>query len=510
MFSTLSNVVNLYNQKFGHLNKGNAEITFSRQDIAGIHSFNTKNSPGLKANEPNESVAHTTAGLPDLAGSNNKLEEVVATGYGMERKRSMAGAVTYMRGKELEAAQTVEQALQGRVAGLLVAQNSAMPGAASSIIIRGLSSLNGNRQPLFVLDGIRVSGNINDLISLNNIRDITVLRGVQASALYGPDASNGAIKINSKTALNYSNYNYYRSYRLRDMEDLPYMLEIKGADSLGMMELYHRLQQVHAGNSAFYFDMAQHFYQKGLKSEASEILMEAAECTKGKLQGLLAVAYVLESWNMFDKAIVVYEQLVRYNTANMGLRRDLAWVYYQAGDYQRAVDLFYESIAWEEAGTGSLSEKVNMLYEMNRVIALHRNSIDFLKIPAALVKELPSGLRIVLNSNNNNMGTMKVMEPGGLIAPGNKATSILYSNNHWYNANNITVYQTSEPKAGKYKVSINYYGYYETGNIPSFIRIKTFKNFGKKNQSIEIENVVMDNQYGEIEIGTVRYEEEEK
>jgi hypothetical protein len=73
------------------------------------------------------------------------------------------------------------------------------------------------------------------------------------------------------------------------------------------------------------------------------------------------------------------------------------------------------------------------------------------------------------------------------------------------------VYQQTHATNGKYKLSINYYGsYYGGANIPCVARIKIFKNFGKPNQSIEIENVILDNQYGDIEIGTVTFGEIKK
>ena len=76
---------------------------------------------------------------------------------------------------------------------------------------------------------------------------------------------------------------------------------------------------------------------------------------------------------------------------------------------------------------------------------------------------------------------------------------------YWYYGNPFE-YQIKNAPEGKYRISVNYYDYYSsTGNIPSVIRIMKFKNFGKENQSIEVENVMMDNQYGEIEIAELKW-----
>ena len=76
---------------------------------------------------------------------------------------------------------------------------------------------------------------------------------------------------------------------------------------------------------------------------------------------------------------------------------------------------------------------------------------------------------------------------------------------YWYNSNPFE-YQIKNAPQGKYKVKINFYDYYSyPGRIPSIIRVRTFKNFGKADQTISIENVVMDNQYGDIEIAEIKW-----
>ena len=136
-----------------------------------------------------------------------KMEDVVVIGYGKSKRKDVTGAISSITGEELRKIQpvTFDQALQGKVPGVVVQQVSGQPGGAVSIQIRGLSSFN-NTQPLYVIDGIIVggaantSGGSNPLASINpsEIESIDVLKDASATAIYGSQATNGVIIITTK------------------------------------------------------------------------------------------------------------------------------------------------------------------------------------------------------------------------------------------------------------------------------------------------------------------------
>ena len=101
--------------------------------------------------------------------------------------------------------------MQGRIAGVQVTQNSGAPGGGISVQIRGINSFNGN-EPLYVIDGIPVSGNTSSntsvLASINpsDITSIEVLKDASATAIYGSKASNGVIEITTKKWCRSRNY----------------------------------------------------------------------------------------------------------------------------------------------------------------------------------------------------------------------------------------------------------------------------------------------------------------
>jgi TonB-dependent SusC/RagA subfamily outer membrane receptor len=139
-----------------------------------------------------------------------QLSEVVVTGYGIQERKSLGYAVTSIRKEEIASlpGQTIEQALQGRVAGVQIARNSSTPGAAASISIRGSSSL-ASGDPLYVVDGfpIQSSGRNSQaalgFLSPDDIRSISVLKSAEATAIYGSRATNGVILINTKSGRYY-------------------------------------------------------------------------------------------------------------------------------------------------------------------------------------------------------------------------------------------------------------------------------------------------------------------
>lgn len=142
-----------------------------------------------------------------LTGGANALTDVVVIGYGKARRANLTSAQTSVSAKELERTvnTTVEQAIQGRAAGVYVTQNSGQPGGGISVAIRGISSINGNTEPLYVIDGVQIQGggtasSSNPLAGLNpsDIEDIQVLQGPSATAIYGSRATNGVLLITTK------------------------------------------------------------------------------------------------------------------------------------------------------------------------------------------------------------------------------------------------------------------------------------------------------------------------
>ncbi len=127
------------------------------------------------------------------------LSEVVTIGYGTQKKSDLTGAISSVNGEELTrlSMQRVDQALQGRAAGVLVLNTAGAPGARTTIRIRGMNSINGGNNALIVIDGLQ-GGNINSLNPFD-IESIEILKDASATSIYGSRGANGVILITTKS-----------------------------------------------------------------------------------------------------------------------------------------------------------------------------------------------------------------------------------------------------------------------------------------------------------------------
>ena len=132
-----------------------------------------------------------------LGESISLLDEVVVVGYGTQKRSKISGAVSTVTADEITEAPVLrtEQALQGRIAGVQVAQNSGSPGSALTVRVRGVGTIN-NSDPLYIVDGIPVEGI--DFLNPNDIESINVLKDAASSAIYGARGANGVVLITTK------------------------------------------------------------------------------------------------------------------------------------------------------------------------------------------------------------------------------------------------------------------------------------------------------------------------
>ncbi len=190
----------------------------AQTDFDGNYSINTANGQILVFSYVGFATQSVTVGAANtinvtLAVDAASLEEVIVVGYTSYRKSEVTGSTVQLDNSQITDIITpsVDQALQGKVAGLTVSGNSGTPGSTSSIRIRGISSITAGNDPLYVIDGVPINeGNVSasgatsffsNLASFdsNNIETITVLKDASATAQYGARGANGVILITTKS-----------------------------------------------------------------------------------------------------------------------------------------------------------------------------------------------------------------------------------------------------------------------------------------------------------------------
>ena len=194
------------------------------------------------------------------------IDEVVVIGYGTQKKTDVNSAISSVKAKDIQDLKqtSVDQMLQGKVAGVSVANNSGQPGAAVSVRVRGVTSLNGTNEPLYIIDGVPVSGDAtgkstsgrpiagNDFSSTggsgnvavspisflnpNDIESIDVLKDASATAIYGSRGANGVVIITTKSGkkgqgkVSYDGFtSVAKNYKYLDVLNLRQYAELQNA-----------------------------------------------------------------------------------------------------------------------------------------------------------------------------------------------------------------------------------------------------------------------------------------
>ncbi len=170
---------------------GNFEIEVSHKNGTLIFSH-----IGFNPQEVNVNGKSTI--IVSLTPSDTKLQDVVVIGYGTVKKSDLTGSVGTVKAKEINAFPTngVMQGLEGRAAGVQVMQNNGAPGSNISIRIRGANSLQGNNEPLYVVDGFPTGDP--SVVDNSDIESIEILKDASATAIYGSRGANGVVLITTK------------------------------------------------------------------------------------------------------------------------------------------------------------------------------------------------------------------------------------------------------------------------------------------------------------------------
>jgi TonB-linked SusC/RagA family outer membrane protein len=166
-----------------------------------------------------------------LASEQTDIDEVVVVGYGTQKKSMVTGAISKVNSDDLKKTSDmrVTQAIQGKTAGVVISSNSGQPGDQISVRIRGVGT-NGDAEPLYIIDGLPMSGAGTDFLNSNDVESIEVLKDAASCAIYGARGANGVILIttksgkkDSKMVVTYDGYygmqNPWRKLRLMNSQE---------------------------------------------------------------------------------------------------------------------------------------------------------------------------------------------------------------------------------------------------------------------------------------------------
>ena len=221
--------------------KGTANVTSSKVDGTFLIRLTTSQPVVVFSNvgyASSEVIVGTQTNITvTLNPEQRQLGDVVVIGYGTQKRKDLTGAIASVGAKDIEKIPTnsVDKALQGQVPGLQISSTSGAPGGNTTILVRGISSITGGIEPLFVIDGYPVTsvGYSNPLstINPNDIESVDVLKDASATAIYGSRGSNGVVIITTK----------------RGKSGKP---KIEFDSYVGMQEVAHKPKMMNAGQFA--------------------------------------------------------------------------------------------------------------------------------------------------------------------------------------------------------------------------------------------------------------------
>ncbi len=196
-------------------------------------------------------------------------EVVVDVGYGEMRRADITGAQTSITSEDIQRTvnTTIEQAIQGRAPGVYVTQNTGAPGGGISVNIRGINSINGTNEPLYVIDGIQIQGSTspsdpNPLAGLNpaDIESMELLEGPSATAIYGSRATNGVVLVTTKRG---------KSGEVKISYDYTYSLQTR-PEKLGIMNLRQYAQMENEYKEIAGGDVREDFLDPSILGEGTD------------------------------------------------------------------------------------------------------------------------------------------------------------------------------------------------------------------------------------------------
>jgi TonB-dependent SusC/RagA subfamily outer membrane receptor len=421
-----------------------------------------------------------------VSSEGKSIEEVVVVGYGASAKKSMtSSAVTVVQNRELVGGADLNEILAGRVAGIQVVKNSAIPGSGSELRIRGASTLGGSTAPLYVVDGMALNTS-DDLrfINIADIEHITVLKGANATVLYGARGANGVIIIESKKGK--VGRPTWGKYKLSDMEDEDYTLLLKEAKKATLYRTYKELSNTYGHHLNFHIDAATLLYKQGDKFLAREILLSALELTND-VNNHVAFAFMLDEFGFHKDAQQIYRNQSASNPyVSITAERNIAVSQLMSGKIQDAADTYYSAIISNNYDYYHFND---MIIEFRALLAAYKGQIDTSKFEVVFEDKVLPVKHIYINNNN---GYINVCNTNKMLTN----SPSRYNNMNFY-------FDSIQNKTQEIVVAIygSAYGYGNTilsADATNIVRVIEFENFGLPNQKLVVKNHNVVNQFGEV------------
>lgn len=457
----------------------------------------------------------------DLIEDKSQLDEVVVTAYATMRKMSITGSVSTIKSESVEETlnNSIISSLKGKVAGVEVLNSSTLQ-KNPSIKIRGVNSLNDS-EPLYVVDGVLYTANKIKSIATGEINSIRVLKKGAGSSIYGSRSSNGVVIITTKEGLK-KNKELIQELNEKIDKEIQFKPWSSNADYLSDLAKtknkdeaflkYLTLRKAYKNTPTFFIDVAEYFDSINEKELALQIVSNLIEIEIDNHELIRALAYKLEYFKEFQLAVYVYEEILRLRSEEPHSYRDLALVYEEVGEFQKAFDLLYNIV------DGSLLEKDELerfhgiehiaFVEASRLATIYENKLSISEAQRKTLRNINVDIRVVIDWNHDNTDL-------DLWVENPSSEKVFFSNKGSKDGGRISEdltegygpeeFMIKKASKGDYEILVDFYGH-EVQKIsgPTTLKVTIFTNYGRKNETKEVKILRLEEEEDEIEVGFVR------
>ena len=460
-----------------------------------------------------------------LKGERRETSEKIITGYGKESRDRLGYAVNTVDEEDIKpTAQYVSDVLRGRFAGVTVKGF----GSNATIELRPAQTFGGtggNPEVVWVINNAifqATLSEINEFVDPQNIASISILKSSAATNRYGSIAIDGAIVIKTKTlsalttngslksnsALIKGNAYQETVGLLKENKYIPdYIKEVVALPNLEeQFKKYQELEENREPEVAFYVDMAQYFQKHDL-SLADTILEELMVLGKSNVKILRVIAYLFEAGRDNHKALLIYERIAKLAPQEAQSYRDLAMIYQEVGEYDKAFNLYINMLGEQIAGVNFDGLEKPLKSELSRLIALHKDKIDFARLPNQWLRVgFNIDLRMVIDWTDRNVPfEFQFVNPQKKFF---KWTHTLDQNKERLVSEQENGYQTEEfiiddAPSGNWLVNIQYLGEKSNLVIPPYLKYTVYRNYGTTYETKQIKVIKLYQQDEKVTLGKI-------
>lgn len=381
-----------------------------------------------------------------------EFEEVtVVADYGRMRKTDMTGSTSQVHAEDLrEAPQaSVERALAGRVSGVMVS-------SAESSSRRTSQQRNGD--------------------------------GSSASSAEG--GGNASVQVQ-----------YWNP-------DVPYLSQLKSVRSEQMYDAYLKMKPKYVQSPSFYLDVAEYFHREKQADAAIRVLSNLAELKLEDAEVARSCANKLVEFKSYELAASVYERVAKMRGEEPQSYRDLALVYIELGELQKAADLLYK-VGFSNWDGRFMNIQQIAINELNALIELNPGKIDTSAYDKRLMGNCPVDIRVILTWNTNDCDIdLWVTDPNGekcYYAHRNTAIGGRISNDitQGYGPEEFCLKKAAK---GEYLIEADYYGTHSQKQLqPVVVQATIYTNFGRPNQKKQVLTLQLGNAKDVYTVGTIKF-----